>query len=128
MLPLAQIVEHHNISYHTYADDTQIYISVSPHDYSSLLSQSNCIHHITEWMCQNFLQRNAEKTEVIVFGPNNERSKIGAHLGSMSLTANQARSLGVIIDSDLNFNSHLKCITKSAYYHLKMVMHSFSVS
>lgn len=58
----------------------------------------NCIHHINEWMCQNYLQRNAEKTEVIVFGLKNERSKTGAHLGSMSLTAtNQARSLGVII-------------------------------
>lgn len=29
MLPLAQIMEHHEISYHTYADDTQLYISVS---------------------------------------------------------------------------------------------------
>ena len=122
MLPLAQIMEHHNISYHTYADDTQLYISVSSHDYSPLRSLSNCIHQINEWMCQNFLQLNAEKTEVIIFGPKIEREKISAHLGSMSLTAtNQARNLGVIIDSDLNLNSHLKFITKSAYYHLKNI-------
>ncbi|XP_059207040.1 uncharacterized protein LOC131986205 [Centropristis striata] len=122
MLPLAQITEHHNISYHTYADDTQLYISVSSHDYSPLLSLSNCIHQINEWMCQNFLQLNAEKTEVIILSPKNERSKISAHLGSTSLTAtNQARNLGVIIDSGLNFNSHLKLITKSAYYHLKNI-------
>lgn len=122
MLPLAQIMEHHNISCHTYADDTQLYISVSSHDYSPLLSLTNCIHQINQWMCQNFIQLNAEKTGVIIFGPKTERSKISAHLGSMSLTnTNQARNLSVIIDSDLNFNSHLKFITKSAYYHLKNI-------
>lgn len=39
-LPLAQIMEYHNISYHTYADDTELYISVSSHDSSPLLSLS----------------------------------------------------------------------------------------
>ena len=122
MLPLAQIMEDHNISYHTYADDTQLYISVSSHDYSPLFSLSKCIHQINEWMCQNFLQLNADNTEVIVFGPQNERSKISAHLNSMSLTStDKARNLGVIIDSDLKFNNHLKLITKSAYYHLKNI-------
>ena len=32
---------------------------------------------------------------------------------------NQARNLGVILDSDLNFNSHIKSITPAAFYHLK---------
>lgn len=58
----------------------------------------------------------AENTEVIVLGPKNERSEIRAHLGSMSLTAtNQARNVGVIIDSDWNFNTHVKFITKSEH-------------
>ena len=122
MLPLAQIIEDHNILYHMYADDTQLYISVSPHDYGPLLSLSKCIHQINEWMSQNFLQLNPDKTEVIVFGPKNERSKIRAHLNSLSLTStDKARNLGVTIDSDLNFNNHLKLITKSAYYHLKNI-------
>ncbi|MDF4331524.1 hypothetical protein P3396_23550, partial [Vibrio parahaemolyticus] len=34
---------------------------------------------------------------------------------------NQARNLGVVLDSDLNFSSHIKTITKSAYYHLKNI-------
>lgn len=54
---------------------------------------------------------------VTVFSPKNERSKISAHLGSVSLTAtSQARNLGVIIDSDLNFNNHLKFVSKYAFY------------
>ena len=32
------------------------------------------------------------------------------------------RNLSVLIDSDLNFNSHMKAITKSAFYHLKNIV------
>ena len=73
-------------------------------------------------MCQNFLQLNTDKTEIVVFGPKEQRSKVTAHLESMTLKpTNQARNLGVVLDSDLNFNSHIKTITKSAYYHLKNI-------
>lgn len=34
--PPAQIMENFNISYHTYADDKQLYVTVSSHDYSPL--------------------------------------------------------------------------------------------
>ena len=33
----------------------------------------------------------------------------------------KARNLGVVMDSDLSFNSHIKTVTKSAYYHLKNI-------
>jgi len=31
------------------------------------------------------------------------------------------RNLGVILDSNLNFNSHIKSITSAAFYHLKNI-------
>ena len=34
---------------------------------------------------------------------------------------NQVRNLVVILESDLNFNSHIKSITSAAFYHLKNV-------
>ena len=39
----------------------------------------------------------------------------------MLKTTNQARNLSVVMDSDPNFNSQIKTITKSAYYHLKNI-------
>ena len=122
MLPLTQIMENNKISYHSYADDTQLYITITPGDYNPIQVLSQCIEQINYWMHQSFLQLNRDKTEVIVFGAKDERLKVSSQLHSVMLkTTNQARNLGVIMDSDLNFNSHIKTITKSAYYHLKNI-------
>ena len=42
-------------------------------------------------------------------------------LGPTVKSTHQARNLGVVIDSDLNFKKHIQSITKSAYYHLKNI-------
>ncbi|KAI2646255.1 hypothetical protein H4Q32_024563 [Labeo rohita] len=48
--------------------------------------------------------------------------KVNAYLDSRGQTTkNQVRNLGVILESDLSFSSHVKAVTKSAYYHLKNI-------
>ncbi len=122
MLPLSQIMRKNQIAYHSYADDTQIYIALSPNDYSPIDSLCQCIDEINSWMCQNFLQLNKEKTEVIAFGNKDEVLKVNAYLDSRGQTTkNQVRNLGVILETDLSFSSHVKAVTKSAYYHLKNI-------
>ena len=60
-------------------------------------------------MCQNFLHLNKDKTEVMVFGAKAERIKVSTELQSaMFKTTDTARNLGVVMDSDLSFNSHIK--------------------
>ncbi len=122
MLPLSQIMRNNQIAYHSYADDTQIYLALSPNDYSPIDSLCQCIDEINSWMCQNFLQLNKEKTEVIAFGNKDEVLKVNAYLDSRGQTTkNQVRNLGVILETDLSFSSHVKAVTKSAYYHLKNI-------
>ncbi|KAI2644961.1 RNA-directed DNA polymerase from mobile element jockey [Labeo rohita] len=72
MLPLSQITRKNQIAYHSYADVTQIYLALSPNDYSPTDSLCQCIDEINSWMCQNFLQLNEEKTEVTAFGSKEE--------------------------------------------------------
>ncbi|KAL0152092.1 hypothetical protein M9458_052599, partial [Cirrhinus mrigala] len=122
MLPLSQIMTKNQIAYHSCADDTQIYLALSPNDYSPIDSLCQCIDEINSWMCQNLLQLNKEKTEVIAFGSKEEVLKVNAYLDSRGQTTkNQVRNLGVNLESDLSFSSHVKAVTKSAYYHLKNI-------
>ena len=73
-------------------------------------------------MCQNYLQLNKDKTEITTFRNKDEILKVNAYLEAKGLTTkNQVRNLGVILESDLSFSSHVKAITKSAYYHLKNI-------
>ncbi len=122
MLPLSQIMRKNQIAYHSYADDTQIYLALSPNDYSPIDSLCQCIDEINSWMCQNSLQLNKEKTEVIAFGNKDEVLKVNAYLDSRGqATKNQVKNLGVFLETDLSFSSHVKAVTKSAYYHLKNI-------
>ncbi len=122
MLPLSQIMRNNQIDSHSYADDTQIYLALSPNDYSPIDSLCQCIDQINSWMCQNFLQLKKKKTEVIAFGNKDEVLKVNAYLDSRGQTTNnQVRNFGVILETDLRFRSHVKAVTKSAYYHLKNI-------
>src|SRR4029434_2358198 len=122
MLPLGQILKNNLIVYHSYAEDTLIYLALTHTHYCPLESLCDCIEQINHWMSQNFLQLNKDKTEVIIFGKKEERCRTATLLNKKGLKAQDTvRNLGVFIDSDLNFNSHMKAITKSGFYHLKNI-------
>ncbi len=109
------------IAYHSYADETQIYLAASTDDYSPIDSLCQSIDEMYIWMCQNF-QLNKEKTEVIAFGNKDEVLKVNTYLDSMGQTTkNQVKNIGVILKTDLSYSSHVKAVTKSAYYHLKNI-------
>lgn len=72
MLPLGKIIgSFEDISYHCYADEIQLYLSFSPHRLDKLSVLHNCLASINKWMADNFLQLNTDKTEVLIFAPDN---------------------------------------------------------
>ncbi len=82
MLPLSQIMRNNQISYHSYADDTQIYLALSPNDYSHIDSLCQCTDGINSWKGQNIFQLNKEKTEVMAFENKDEVLKVNTYLVS----------------------------------------------
>ena len=120
MLPLGSVIRRHNINYHSYADDTQLYISVTPNNYISIDCLVNCIADMDVWMSQNSFQLNQDKTEVLVIGEKAERERLSVHLETLALnTKYQARNLGVILD--LNFETYIKNIIETSFHHLRNI-------
>ena len=68
--PLKDIIQKHGVSYHTYADDTQLYLTFRPGvDINNACGRlEECISDIKRWMLCNKLKLNDEKTEVLLLG------------------------------------------------------------
>ena len=72
-LPLCDIVKIHQMCYHLYADETQLYLSFDgavPGSGSGAITQLEArISDIRDWMLRNRLKLNDDKTEFLRFLP-----------------------------------------------------------
>ena len=134
---LSQVITNHNLSHHLYADDTQVYISLSQSNAQESVSTfSDCLTDILFWMESSKLKLNPDKTDLIIIGTKQQRNRVINHfpvklLGSDTFPSATVRNLGVVFDSDFNFCQHISQVCKSCFYHirdLRRIPHHISMS
>ena len=118
--PISSIIHSHSsINYHFYADDTQLYITLSSENFShSIQKLKNCLNDIQNFMFANKLKLNPDKTEFILIGSQRNRNQLLPHfpiniLGNQVSPAQSVRNLGVVFDSYFNFSNHMSQVIKS---------------
>ena len=111
---------------HSYADDTQAYISVPATDVASAVQQfGRCFGRIESWMGSNRLKLNADKTQVIWVGTRQQLDKI--HITELQLQsanvqfADTVSDLGVVVDSQLNMSAHVAAVSRSCLFQLRQL-------
>ncbi len=103
---LGNIIRKYGISFHCYADDTQLYISTRPDETSKLSKLTECVKNIKDWMANNFLLLNSDKTELLLIGPKNSTQNLldyNLQLDRCAVTSFTVKNLGVMLDSNLSF-------------------------
>lgn len=143
---LSDIMSAHNINYHLYADDTQIYMPLTDIP-SCSVKLSALLSDIKLWMQKRKLKLNTGKTEVILI-KGNLKSDFNLSTKNINVIENitpstAIRDLGLYFDTKLSFHHHFNHIVKSCNFQLRklssvikfldintanMLMHAFITS
>ena len=121
--------QNNTVSFHQYADDTQLYIGTN----SSMLTtqiasiESHSESRVHNWLLNNGLHLNPSKSEAIVFY--NPRSKplaaLAESIGTVSVAGSpiklqtSIKNLGVYLDSKMFFDKQVSETCKACYFHIR---------
>ena len=124
--PLSHILNESQIQFHMYADDTQLYISFPGADSNQAMSSlSSVLDRLYYWFCDNKLSINPSKTEFLLVGTPQQRSKVvdaSVTFRDLKLSPTEsARNLGVMFDSDLSFSRHISNVCSSAFFFIRQL-------
>ena len=66
---LLNVISHHDVCFHMYADDMQLYIGFDPKSEGSVnhtvKKLESCLDEVKKWMSDNYLKLNTSKTEIM---------------------------------------------------------------
>ena len=125
--PLEDIIKAHGLDVMVYADDVQLYISISPIDGQSLSSSKieACVKDILIWCTKNMLSCNPSKTKILQLLSRFSRTDspptpllVGR---DMIVPVPIAQDLGITLDKHLTLHQHINNVSKSGSYAIKNI-------
>lgn len=123
LIPLGKIIQRFSdVSYHIFADDIQLYCSFKPTELQRLNSLVHCLMEIKQWLSDNTLQLNVDKTETLVIAPDDSIPGLSQYLGDLGQSVKPSlRNLGVVLDKDMSLVQHCKQLTKNCFFQLRKI-------
>ena len=127
--PIQFVTSQFKVDQQQYADDTQVFISLSKSNSPDRVSRlETALVHLISWFYYNGLALNPEKSEAILLGthPHNKSLDNITQFdvnGSPIPISDNIKLLGVTIDSSLAFNKHVSLICQSCQYHIRALRH-----
>ena len=120
-------VRRHNLQYHCYADDSQLYMSIKLTDNLEHIASTveACVADISTWMSNNMLKVNQDKTEMIIFRPKqrvNTTHDMSIIVGGNTISSYSSVK-GVYMDSALTVEKQVNAVTKSCYHQIRNIDH-----
>ena len=113
--PLSTAICQFGLSYHFFADDSQLHKSSVPSDFPVLACcLKNCIEDVAEWMGDSKLKMNDDKTELMAIGIRSKLSQVTPNLARLSISgcdipfSQSVRKLGFYLDETLSMDAHIK--------------------
>ena len=124
--PISYIISEDNIPFHLYADDTQLYLSFGTNELQANLDRlSSTLDKVHLWFTTNRLTLNTSKTEFLIIGNRQQRSKLSPQSllvnGSNIPESKSARNLGVIFEPDLQYNKQISKICQISHLNIKQL-------
>ena len=129
-IELSSVFKNHQLSYHIYADDSQLYVEF-PRDQPALAVTaanriSRCITDVRAWLLHNDLMLNSDKTEAIVISAANTRAHATVDVvidvcGCVVTPAPYVRDIGVWFDSTMSMAKNVSRVCQMAYCQLRSI-------
>jgi len=128
--PIADVIAHHGVQCHQYADDTQLHLAMCANNTPAGLSVlAECTTDVRQWYLQNGLQLNPEKSEALIVGTTNQLRAVTSSVSSVSVAgvdlpvADDIKVLGVVLDRRLLSHKHVSAMARSCNYHAQAIRH-----
>ena len=127
--PIARLISSFGVQFHKYADDTQLYIGVSPANMAVTADiLERCTTALEDWFGHNGMCLNPAKSEVLVLGTRQNLAKLNDNQsftisGCSVKPVEKIKNFGVTLDSTLSFDAHVGAVCKASHYHIRALRH-----
>ena len=124
--PLSKIFDNHNLNHHGYADDKQLYKTLSLININSELSNTEtCVRDTKEWLAINKTKLNETKTEFIILGTPSSLKKLDKPTlmldDTIILPSKKVKNLGVIFDENLSMNEQVSLLCQNMFVKMRHI-------